>query len=146
MFESTSNEKETTGDILPIQPSNIDEEIIKIKPMRLNRTQKKLIKFERKRAYAKQKKAENRLKRKLDSEKDLNDTKNNKPLIQFTSPYIPKTEGYLNHRDLKKLRCERLRKVYENSSNSLKVILYFILISFSKMLQVLKVFIYLDLY
>jgi len=132
MSETNVETQATTAISVATEPLTDHEENIKIKPMRLNRTQKKLIRFERKRANAKQKKEEKKLKRKLESEEKLDQagdessTKKSKPIIQHTTPYIPKTEGYLNHRDLKKLKRERLKKVYEDSSNSLKVIIIYI--------------------
>ena len=131
MFKTNLETNEILAESVLIEPPT-DHEIIKIKPMRLNRTQKKLIKFERRRANAKQKKEERKMKRKLESEQKLDDydgegsSKKSKPVIEHTTPYIPKTEGYLNHRDLKILKRERLTKIYEDSSNSLKVNLLYL--------------------
>lgn len=124
----TENTKECTNTEHGQSPQ---EPLIKIKPLRLNRTEKKRLKFERKRANYKQRKEEKKLKKRIANEKaklestgDAAEAKKAKPAAGQL-----KYETFLNHRQLKERDRERLRQVYVDSSKSLKVV------TFSKMIK-----------
>ena len=108
------------------ESESLDDSSIKIKPLRLNRTEKKRLKFERKRANHKQRKEEKKLKKKLanknvkeEATSDGAETKKVRPTVSEM-----KYENFLNHRQLKERNRERLRQVYADGSKSLKVSLF----------------------
>ena len=116
-MSETVHENEPNPNASDKTENNDQEQAVKIKPMRLNRTQKKLIKFERIRANARQKKEESKLKKRL-AKGDV--PKISKP-TEYATPYV-KMEGFINRRDQNNLNKERLRQVYADNSNNLKVL------------------------
>lgn len=129
--KSTENSKKEE-DLIKDSSLESKSSIVSPKPMRLNRTEKKRLRYERRLKNYKTKKEENKLKREitLKPSKELNEAHNSvepiekKAKTEVDHPHNRDGITNLSHKELKERKKERLRSVYLDSSNSLKVTSY----------------------
>lgn len=126
--KSTENSKKEE-DCIKNSSSESNSSIVKPKPMRLNRTEKKRLRYERRLENYKTKKKEEKLKREitLEPSEELDESQDPKEPIEkktkSEADHPHNRDGIINlsHKELKERKKERLRSVYLDSSNVLKV-------------------------